>query len=63
MHTLGRVTHVVCSEVVQSPRYLNLLFGVEKGVGKLLPLSEGALDDLKARNIAKVVADRLVWVS
>jgi hypothetical protein len=47
-----RVTHIVNTEIIQSLGDLNLLFGVKKGIGKLFTLSQGALDDLKARNVA-----------
>jgi hypothetical protein len=57
------MTHVVCPKVIQSLRNLDLLLLVEKGICKLLSLSEGALDDLKAGNVAEEVADGLVRVS
>lgn len=57
------MTHVVCPKVIQSLRNLDLLLLVEKGICKLLSLSEGALDDLEAGNVAEEVADGLVRVS
>jgi len=57
------VTHIVCSEIVQSLSNLNFLLGIEKGIGKLLSLSKCALDNLEAGNIAEKVADWLVWIS
>jgi hypothetical protein len=57
------MTHVVCPKVIQSLRNLDLLLLVEKGICKLLSFSEGALDDLKAGNIAEEVANGLVRVS
>ncbi len=56
-------THIICSEVVQRLRYLDLLLGVEEGIGKLLSLSKSALDDLEAGDVAEEIADRLIWVS
>lgn len=51
------VTHIVHTKVVQGLGDLNLLLGVEKSVGELLALSQRALDDLEARNIAQEVGD------
>ena len=59
---LGQRTHVVCSEVVQRLGYLDLLLGVEKGIGKLFSLAKSTLNDLKAGDVAEEVADRLIWV-
>lgn len=55
-------THIVDAEIIQGPGDLNLLGGVKEGVGKLLALTQGALDDLEARDVAQVVAHGLVWV-
>lgn len=51
------MTHVVNTELIQSLGDLNLLFGVEKGVGKLLTLTQGAFDDLEPRDIAQEVGN------
>lgn len=48
-------THVVHTKLIQSLGDLDLLLGVKKGVGELLPLTKGALDDLEPRNIAQEV--------
>lgn len=56
------VTHVVDAEIVQGLGNLNLLLGVEEGVGELLALAQSALDDLEARDVAQEVANGLVWV-
>lgn len=49
------MTHVVNTKVIQGPGDLNLLLSVEEGVGKLLTLTESALNDLEAGDIAEVV--------
>ena len=56
------VTHIVNSKIIQRLGNLNLLLGVEEGIGKLFALSQSAFDDLEVRNIAQKVADGLVWV-
>ena len=57
------VTHIIRSKVIQSPCNLNLLLGIKKSIGKLLPFSKGALNNLKAGDVAEEVADGLVWIS
>jgi hypothetical protein len=54
--------HVVDSEIIQRLGNLNLLLGVEEGIGELFTLSQGTLNDLEVRNIAQEVADGLVRV-
>ena len=39
------LTHVVDPEVVQSPRNLDFLLGVEEGICKLFTLPQGTFDD------------------
>ena len=56
------MTHIVDSEIIQGLGDLNLLGGVEEGVGELLALSQRALNDLEARYIAQEIAHGLVWV-
>lgn len=51
------MTHVVGAESVEGLGDLNLLLGIKKGVGELLALTQGALDDLEARDIAQEVGD------
>jgi hypothetical protein len=57
------VTNVVSSKVVQRLGYFDLLLSIEKGIGKLLAFSKGTLDNLKTRDVAKEIADRLVGIS
>ncbi len=56
------VTHIINTEIIQGLGDLNLLFGVEESIGKLLALSQGTLNDLEIRYIAQEVTDGLVWV-
>jgi len=56
------ITYIVNAEVIQSLSNLNLLSGIEEGIGELLPLSKCRLDDLEVSNIWKEVTDWLVWV-
>lgn len=51
------MTHVVDTKVIQSLGDLNLLLGIKKGVGELLALTQGALNNLEARHIAQEVGD------
>jgi len=51
------MTHVVNTEVIQSPGNLNLLLGVKEGIGELLTLTQSALDDLEAGDIAQEVGN------
>lgn len=55
-------TYVVDTEVIQGSCDLNLLGGIEEGVGKLLALSQSTLNDLEVRDIAQEVANWLVRV-
>lgn len=56
------MTHVVHTKIVQGLGYLNLLLGIEEGIGELFTFSQSALNDLEARYIAQKVSNRLVWV-
>lgn len=49
------MTHVVNTEVVKSLGDLNLLLSVKEGIGELLALTEGALNNLEAGDIAQEV--------
>ena len=51
------------SRLLFSHHPLDLLLGIEKGIGKLLSLSKSTLNDLEAGNVAEEVADGLVRVS
>lgn len=51
------MTHIVNTELVQSLGDFNLLLGVEKGVGELLALSQGAFNNLEAGDIAQEIGD------
>lgn len=53
---------VVDAEVIEGLGNLDLGLGVEEGVGELLAFSQGALDDLEARDIAEEVAYGLVGI-
>lgn len=52
---LCHMTHVVNAKVIERPGDLDLLLGGEEGIGKLLALTEGALDDLESRDVAEEV--------
>lgn len=54
------MTHVVNTELIKGLGDLNLLFGVKKGVGELLTLTQGALDDLESRDIAQEVGNSCI---
>lgn len=54
---MSTITHVVGTKVIQSLGDLNLLLGIKKGVGELLALTQGALNNLEARDIAEEVGD------
>jgi hypothetical protein len=49
------MTHVVNTKVIQSLGYLDLLLGVEEGVGELFTFTKGTLNDLETRDIAQEV--------
>lgn len=49
------MTHVVHTKVIESLGDLNLLLGIKKGVGELLALTQGTLDNLKPGDIAQEV--------
>lgn len=55
-------TNVINTEIVEGLGDLNLLGGVEEGIGKLLALSQRALDDLERVDVAEKVRDGLVGV-
>ena len=54
---------VVDTKLVEELGDLDLGLGVEEGIGKLLTLTEGRLDDLEVANIAQVVLNGCVWVA
>lgn len=56
------VTHVVCPKIIQSLGNLDLLFGIEEGIGKLFTLTQRTLNDLKSRDIAQEITNWLVWI-
>ena len=56
------MTHIVNTKIIQSLGNLNLLLGVEEGIGKLFALSQRTLNNLEIRNIAQKVANWLVGV-
>jgi hypothetical protein len=56
------VTHIVHTKVVQRLGDLNLLLGIEEGIGELFTLTQSTLDNLEAGDIAQEVANWLVWV-
>lgn len=56
------MTHVVNPKVVQRLCNLNLLWEIEEGIGKLLALSQRALDDLKSRDVAQEISGILVRI-
>lgn len=49
------MTHVVDAKLIESLGDLDLLLGVKESVGELLTLTERALDDLEAGDIAEEV--------
>jgi hypothetical protein len=49
------MTHVVDTKVIQGLGNLNLLLGVEEGVGELFTFTKGTLNDLETRDIAQKV--------
>lgn len=51
------MTHVVNTELIQGLGDFNLLLGVKEGIGELLTLTQGTLDDLETRDIAQKVGD------
>ena len=51
------MTHVVNTKLIESLGDLDLLLGVKKGIGELLTLTQGTLDDLEPRDIAQEVGD------
>lgn len=60
------MTHVVNTKVIKSLGDLNLLLGIKKGVGELLALTQGTLNDLKPGNIAQEVGHSdivTVWIA
>jgi hypothetical protein len=61
-YVIQPVTHVVNTKIVQSLGDLNLLLGVEEGIGKLLTLSQSTLNDLEIGYVAQEVANGLIWV-
>lgn len=62
MHVSGK-PYVVDAEFIQRLGYLDLLLGIEEGIGELLSLAKRRLDDLEVAHIAEKIADGLVWVS
>jgi hypothetical protein len=58
MHlSFSAMTHVVHTEVIESPGDLDLLLGIEESVGKLLTLTQSRLDDLEAGDVAEEIGD------
>lgn len=57
------MTHVICAKLVEGFGYFDLLGRVKVGICKLFSFSQGALNDLEARNIGEKVANGLVWIS
>lgn len=51
------MTHVVHTEVIQSLGDFNLLLGIKEGIGELLTLTQGRLNDLETRDIAQEIGD------
>lgn len=51
------MTHVVHTELIESLGDLDLLLGVEEGIGKLLTLTQSRLDDLETGNVAQEIGD------
>lgn len=51
------MTHVVDTKVIEGLGDLDLLLGIKKGIGELLALTQGTLDDLEAGDIAQEVGD------
>lgn len=49
------MTHVVNTEVVEGLGDLDLLLGIEESIGELLTLTQGALNNLKAGDVAQEV--------
>ena len=51
------MTHIVHTKVIEGPGDLDLLLGIKKGIGELLALTQGTLDDLEAGDIAQEIGD------
>lgn len=51
------VTHVVNTKVIEGLGNLDLLLGVKEGVGELLTLTEGTLNDLETGDVAQEVGN------
>lgn len=51
------MTHIVHTKVIESPGDFDLLLGIKECVGELLALTQGALNDLKAGDIAQEVGN------
>lgn len=57
-----RDSYIVNTEIIQRPSNFNLLGCVEEGVGKLLTLSQSALNDFERADVAKEVRYWLVRI-
>lgn len=55
-------SYIVNAEIIQRLRNFNLLGRVEKGISKLLALSQRALNDFKRADVAEEVRHRLVRI-
>lgn len=51
------MTHVVNTEVIKSPGDFDFLLGIKEGVGELLALTQGALNDLEAGDVAQEIGN------
>jgi hypothetical protein len=51
------MTHVVDTEVIEGLGDLNLLLGIEEGVGELLTLTQSRFNNLEAGDIAQEIGD------
>lgn len=56
------MTHIIYTKIIQRFGDFDLLGGVEEGIGKLLSLSQGALNDLEARYVAQEITDGFVGI-
>ena len=60
--TKDGITYIIHTEVVQCSSDFNLLLSVEEGIGKLFTFSQGTLNYLETRYVAKKVTNRLVRI-
>ena len=57
------MTHIINTKIVQCLSNLNFFSGVKESIGKLLSLTQCALNDLEIRDIAQKVAHSRVGVA